>query len=115
MTLAEQILTEARSLIGKGWCQGPTAVDRHGRFAVASELDKKEESGRPCAWCPAGALFAIYKKLDTKDRDAERLLNAEATRLGFAGFIAFNEHKGRKQVQVLSLFDAAIVAARGAA
>ncbi len=94
-----EVLTEARALVAKGWCQGPPAMNSSGRPTGTVCADA-------CRWCCYGAISAVS---DAESYyGARSAINAEAMRLGFVGDIHFNEHPGRTQAEVLDLFTKAI-------
>jgi hypothetical protein len=82
-------LKEARALIERGWCQ--KSFEKDGRY------------------CIEGAVMTLYDSLDTGQYKA--VLTALESEIDTVSLISWNDRRGRKQHEVLDLFDRAIAKA----
>lgn len=101
------ILIEARSRLERGWTQGVHAKNAAGDTVYVSDPSA-------VSYCATGALMAAAKMecpsiMDIGDLEAYRLLSAglPGTK-SIAGLQLFNDDPGRRQNEVLALFDSAI-------
>lgn len=97
------LLKRARKLVANGWTQGPLKV----------------REGRTVKYCAYGALDAVTKSTDLLEAgivalSGDPVVKAFARRQFIAApsrwhkVIRYNEAKGRKQSQVVALFDRTI-------
>lgn len=115
MNMSEQIilaernakLSEAKSLIERGWCQGA-----YGRTADDEDIDRDspEDLAQAVCYCAIGAVACVSRTLE-QDREMNSALTRAIRKLGFhyAGniIIAYNDQAGRTKDEVLVLFDLA--------
>lgn len=91
------LLTQARALLEKGWCQGEYAKDADGYPVHADNLEAS-------SWCINGALIGIRVSSPHVIFELEYLLS---DKVGI-GIICWNDKRYRTQVEVLALMDKAI-------
>lgn len=99
-----QVLTEARSMIEKGWTQGWFAKTADGERVL-------EKNPKAVCWCMAGAYWATAPDWSARN-DAEGFLR-QAT--GDESITNWNDTPGRTQQEVLAAYDKAIELAKEAA
>lgn len=104
--MTKEILANARSLIAKGWTQGPTAKN-------AAGIAVDPTSGEAVCWCLEGALIA--SGVNCEDPEAtcpmcHQYLIPLGRLVGATGATSYNEALGRTKEEVLALFDRAIAA-----
>jgi len=100
MTTVE-VLTRAREILWKGWCQGPYAETRKG---VAVEVDHPDA----VRFCSYGALDRVAWEEGTSVSDATDALIRVINTPQVAGW---NDAPNRKKREVIAAFDRAIKAA----
>jgi hypothetical protein len=110
---AAAMITEARGLVVRGWCQGTHARDRRG-------LEVPAWSSEARSWSLLGALLASWQhhEADTRDSDVvAHLADAEALggatkvlgeAVGAASLEQWNDEPQRTQADVLEAFDRAL-------
>lgn len=97
MTAAD-ILRGARALIATGWTQGAWARDRDDKVVHPRD-------GDACCWCLDGAIVAVSDvPLGESGLAFEALANIQPLPM------IWNDQPGRRQSEVLALFDRAIAA-----
>ena len=103
---AAEMLSEARALLARGWCQFDNALDED-----SDPVDPTSASAR--SWSASGALLAVWEQWRSAGKPAELVSRgyAEATLAlkAIAGDIApWNDTPERTHEQVLAAFDHAI-------
>jgi hypothetical protein len=99
----KEMLTEARSLIKKGWTQGSFAKDVNG-----NEVDPK--SSQAVSWCSLGAMeAACYCPRDSRLPILDILRRAAGTCV----ISDWNDHPNTTKEEILAAFDKAIELANG--
>jgi hypothetical protein len=94
--IAEQLLTRAAELVGRGWCQSTLAEDRDGRPVPPWS----ETASR---WSPLGALLAVWHESPGDPEAFETAYTALALATG-GRLEAWNEAPWRTRRHVLSAF-----------
>lgn len=90
MTDTKTILTEARALIARGWCQG----------ALYKGTSKAPE------YCILGAIYSVAPEKSKQDDAIDAVRWALPDRRG--GLSYYNDAPGRTQAEVLEVMDRAI-------
>jgi hypothetical protein len=110
---AAAMVTEARGLVVRGWCQGTHARDRRG-------LEVPAWSGEARSWSLLGALLASWHRLEAEARDSDiiaHLADAEALggamqvlgeAAGSASLERWNDALERTLTDVVAAFDRAL-------
>jgi hypothetical protein len=110
---AAAMVTEARGLVVRGWCQGTHARDRRGLEVPAWSDDAR-------SWSLLGALLASWQRHDADALEADvisHLVEAEALGgatevlgevVGTASLEQWNDDPRRKQADVLEALDRAL-------
>jgi hypothetical protein len=110
---AAAMVSEARGLVVRGWCQGTHARDRRG-------LEVPAWSSEARSWSLLGALLAAWHRheIDTRDADVvAHLADAEALggatqvlgeAVGTASLEHWNDEPQRTQADVLEALDRAL-------
>lgn len=101
-SIVKEALVIARSLVEKGWTQGVMA-----RTNTGVSVNIKNPAA--VCWCTAGAMLAGSPAAD--DSTKEQMFSAfrEANGINEHGIMSWNDARGRKQQDVLTAFDKAIL------
>jgi len=95
-----KVLRRTKSLLRKGWTQGPEAKSSSGRAV-------RPESPRACKWCLWGAVLRAQYDLSADNDTYAKAWTALYNVLGESP-VCFNEYEGRKKFEILAIVDAAI-------
>jgi hypothetical protein len=108
---AAAMVTEARGLVARGWCQGTHARDRRG-------VEVPARSSEACSWSLLGALLASWHRHEADGLEADvvaaHLAEAEALggatqvlgeAVGTASLEQWNDHPLRTAAEVLEALD----------
>ena len=95
------MLKRARALVKRGWCQDVLARDKRG-------IRCNEKDVFATSWCVVGATYRACSNRFGPSDDAWSALTAAARTHDLAGW---NDRTGRKQADVVALFDRAIAKA----
>lgn len=109
MKKTSSILKEARELIAKGWCQGALAATKAGKPTHPGSIDAAQFCSLGALWrCSFGSVSLGY---DTAERFLYQILASLTTKKStdVADIELWNDHPKRTQVEVLELFDIAII------
>ena len=110
---AAAMVTEARGLVARGWCQGTHARDRRGINVAAWSSEAR-------SWSLLGALLATWHRHEADALDADivaHLAEAEALggatqvlgeAVGTASLEQWNDHPQRTAADVLKALDRAL-------
>lgn len=103
MNPTAKLLTQARAVIERGWCQGCFARDAEGQPVAAT--DPLAET-----FCIRGATRVVSPNDDARERAHWHLENAiiDVTQRSYTSLASYNDDPGRTQAEVLAVFDAAI-------
>jgi hypothetical protein len=111
-TTAAAMVSEARRLVGEGWCQGA-----HARDEAGLEVPSWSEKAR--SWSLLGALLASWHRQDAQDDEnvEAHLVDAHALGqatealgdvVGTAALDGWNDDPVRTQADVVAAFDRAV-------
>ena len=97
-----ELLTEARALIAKGWCQGASARDVHG-------IPADFWGQKAVTFCMSGALCRMENFIFDAHRTSRNILYSV---IEVNNLATWNDREGRTQEEVLAAFDKAIAIAK---